>query len=120
MVFQPFSETKPDENPSLVCIFANPDQLSCLVIMAGFHQGGIPSVAAPFGAACQSIAFAYQESRKENPQAIIGFFDISQRTYLAKELLSFTVPFAMYQEMENNVSESCLTTDAWEKLTSRL
>ena len=43
----------------MVCIFANPTILP-LVIMAGFHQGGNPSVAAPFGAACQSIAFAYK------------------------------------------------------------
>jgi uncharacterized protein (DUF169 family) len=119
VVFKPFSKTILVDNPVLVCIFAGPDQLSCLVIMAGFHRGGIPSVAAPFGAACQSIVFAYQESRKENPQAIMGFFDISQRHYLPKDLLSFTVPFTMYQEMENSVGESCLTTEEWAKLVSR-
>ena len=119
VVFRPFSEVNVEEPPSLVCVFANPDQLSCLVIMSGFHRGGTPSVAATSAAACQSIVYAYHEMGKEKPQAILGFFDISQRTSLAKDLLSFTIPFTMYQEMEDSAEESCLTTDSWKKLASR-
>ena len=119
VVFRPFSQLQPNEEPTLVYMFANADQLSALVCMASFHRGGIPSVESPFGAACNSIVFAYHQIGKEYPKAILGYWDLFQRRVVSKDLLSFTVTYQMYQEMEGSVSNSCLNTDAWEKLASR-
>ena len=120
VILRPFSKVTKENPPNLVAIFANPDQLSALITMAGFYRGDMVSVKTPFGAACQAIAHANSESKKEKPDAVLGFFDISQRHALPKELLSFTISYAMYEEMEKSVDRSLLTTEAWEKLDKRL
>jgi len=119
VVLRPLSQIDATNPPDLIHIFANPDQISALVIMSGFNRGERVNAVAPFSAACQSIAIAYQEIGKKSPKAIIGFFDISQRHKIPKEILSFTVPYSMYRDMEDSVDESCLTTEAWEKIAGR-
>ena len=120
MIMKPFSEASEDKPPAMVLVFANPDQISALVCMSGYYRGNVLSVASPFGAACQSIIYANIEGKKEYPQAILGFFDISQRNSLPKDQLSYTMPYSFYAEMEKSVEKSCLTTDSWEKLEKRL
>ena len=117
VVFEPLAEAT--EDPDLVCVFANPDQLSALVTMTGFYRGSILSVIAPFGAACHSIVHAYNEIGKEEPNAVMGFFDLSQRPSIPKDLLTLTIPFKLFKEMDDSVPESCLSTSAWEKLADR-
>jgi uncharacterized protein (DUF169 family) len=117
VVFRPLS--KAADPPDLVFILANPDQLSALVIMSGFRRGGTVNAVAPFVSACQSIAYAYQEIGKERPNGVIGFFDISQRHRIPKELLSYTVTYGMYEEIEGGIDEGCLTTEAWEDVVKR-
>ncbi len=119
VVFRPLSQVDEAEPPALICMFANPDQLSALVIMSGFHRGEALNAIAPFSAACQSIALSYQEIGKQYPKAIIGFFDIAQRHRIPKELLSYTVPYSMFKEFEESVDESCLTTKAWDRIDGR-
>lgn len=119
VVFKPWELVTEQDQPELVIFFANGDQLSALVVMADFNRGTNQSVAAPFGAACQSILFGYAEAKKENPGAIIGFFDISQRKAVDRETLTFTVPYRLFQEMEANVENSFLNTHAWHKLQER-
>ena len=92
---------------------------AALVVMADFNRGTNQSVTAPFGAACQPILYAFDEAKKENPKGVIGFFDISKRSVVDREILSFTVPFKLYQEMESNVEESFLRMHVWEKLQER-
>ena len=119
VVFKPLGAADGAAPPDLICLFANPDQLSALIIMSGFNSGEALCAVAPFGAACHSIAYAYQESKKECPRGIIGFTDISQRHRIPKEILSYTVPYAMYLDIESGIDESCLTTGAWEKIEGR-
>jgi len=51
--------------------------------------------------------FAYKEERSENPRAVVGLTDTSARANVRKQLekglLSFSVPWKMFQEMEINV-----------------
>jgi hypothetical protein len=119
VVFCPLSDAREDEPPALVQMYANPDQLSALVIMAGFERGAQLNVVAPFAATCQSIVLAYQEIGKPEPRAILGWFDISNSQLISKELLSFTVPFALYAEMERGADKGCLTTSAWARIAGR-
>lgn len=107
------------ETPDLVFIFANPDQLSVLVILSGYYRGKALNVIAPFASACQSILLAYQEMGKEFPNAIMGYFDISQRRNIPKELLSITVPYKMFKELESGAVDGCMETSAWEKIQNR-
>ena len=75
----------------------------------------------PFAAGCQSIGiFSYREVDAENPRAIIGLTDLSSRKYvrnqLGRDLLSFSVPFKMFLEMEGNVKGSFLERPLWKEL----
>ncbi len=119
VVFKPWELVTEQDNPELIIFFANADQLSALVVMADYNRGTNRSVTAPFGAACQSILFGYAESKKENPRAVIGFFDISQRSAVDRETLTFTVPYGLFREMESHVAGSFLEMHAWQKLQER-
>jgi uncharacterized protein (DUF169 family) len=119
VVFKPWEQVTEQDEPELIVFFVNADQLSALMVMADYNRGTNQSVTAPFGAACQSILFGYAEAKKENPRAVIGFFDISQRSVVDREILTFTVPFRMFQEMEAGVEGSFLEMHAWRKLQER-
>jgi uncharacterized protein (DUF169 family) len=119
VVFKPWELVTEQDEPELIIFFVNGDQLSALLVMADYNRGTNRSVTAPFGAACQSILFGYAEAKKEYPAGVIGFFDISQRSLVDREILTFTVPFRMFQEMEAGVEGSFLETHAWRKLQER-
>ncbi len=119
LVAKPLSETTSTEPIALVQWHISPDQLSALVTLAGFERGTVEPATAPWGAACQSIAFALSEAERANPRGVIGFFDISRRHQMDRDLLSFTVPYALHAEMEAAVPDSFLETDAWRKLRAR-
>ncbi|WP_299576537.1 DUF169 domain-containing protein [uncultured Sunxiuqinia sp.] len=119
VVFKPWEQLTEQDKPELLIFFANADQLSALVVMADYNRGTNQHVTAPFGAACQSILYGYAEAKKENPGGVIGFFDISQRSIVDRETLTFTVPFRLFQEMEANVEDSFLEMHAWKKLQER-
>jgi uncharacterized protein (DUF169 family) len=119
VLFKPWEQVTEQDAPELVVFFTNADQLSALVIMADYNRGTNQSITAPFGAACQSILFGYAETKKENPRGVIGFFDISQRSVVDRETLTFTVPYRLFQEMETSVEGSLLQMPAWHKLQER-
>lgn len=119
VVCKPLTQVTDVEDVSLVMMYVNPDQLSALVTLAGFRRGTSRATVSPFGAACQSILFAQAEADSDTPRGVIGFFDISQRDSIAKELLSYTMPWSLFMEMESNVDDSFLQTPMWQKLRER-
>jgi len=119
LVAKPLQEAAAADSVALVQWHVNPDQLSALVTLAGFERGTVETATAPWGAACQSIAFALAEAERQRPRGVIGFFDISRRHQVEREILSFTVPYALHTEMESAVARSFLTTEPWLKLKAR-
>ena len=119
VVFKPWEQLTAEDEPTLIIFFVNADQLSALVVMADYQRGTNLSITAPFGAACQSILFGYEEAKRENPRAVLGFFDISQRKAVDREILTLTVPFRLFQEMEANVTGSFLEMHPWKELQER-
>jgi hypothetical protein len=53
------------------------------------------------------------------PKAIMGYFDISQRANIPKELLSLTVPFSLYEDMERSAKIGAMETASWERIKDR-
>jgi uncharacterized protein (DUF169 family) len=121
VVFKPLSQIGPDEKPEVVVFLVDPDRLSALVVLANYGREGYDNVIVPWGAGCQTIGiFAYREARAEHPRAVLGLTDLSARLQVARqlghELMTFTVPFAMFEEMESNVAGSFLERDTWREL----
>lgn len=120
IVFAPLSRWAEVGTPDLVFIFANPDQLSALVTMQGFHNGKTVNTLVPFGAACHSIVYAAEQMEKAEPNAIMGLFDISQRSTALKDYLSITLPYKLWENMTKDLDKSCLTTHSWRNIEKRL
>ena len=120
VVFAPQSRWSEVGTPDLVLVFANPDQISALVTMLGFHNGRAVNTLAPFGAACHSIVYAAEQMGAEDPLAVMGLFDISQRSEALAGCLSLTMPFEMWDALAIGLEKSCLTTHAWHRIEERM
>ena len=104
-----------------VTFFANPDQLSALVVMANHVRPEKENVGIPYAAACQLIGIlAYEELERDHPRALVGLTDISARKNtrrpLGSNVLSFTAPWPMFLEMEAHASGSFLSRETWRSL----
>ncbi|CAB1060001.1 hypothetical protein D1BOALGB6SA_4766 [Olavius sp. associated proteobacterium Delta 1] len=122
VAFKPLSEVDPaQEKPQVVIFFADPDQLSALVVLANYDRGDNQNVIMPYAAGCQTIGiYPYQEARAETPRAVVGLTDLSARVYIRKQLgdnlMSFAAPLSLFKEMEANVSGSFLERPTWQSL----
>lgn len=112
VVLAPLSIIERDRQEPVVVTFAvDPDQLSALVVLANYESPAGDRVIAPFAAGCQQIGvLAYREADAERPRAVIGLTDLSARLALRRplggDLLSLSVPLALFDEMEANVEGS--------------
>lgn len=122
VVFKPIELVDPEkEKPKSVIFFADTDQLSALVVLANYARKSNESVIIPYAAGCQTIGiYPYKEAESESPRAVVGLTDISARVYIRSQLgdglMTFTVPFSMFEEMESNVEGSFLEKPLWKKL----
>jgi len=123
VVFRPLSDVDPaGEKPQTVIFFVNPDQLSALTVLANYGRGDHDNVTIPYAAGCQSVGiYPYREAQSNHPRAVVGLTDLSARVYVRKQLgdphlMTFSVPFFLYEEMEQNVSGSFLECATWQSL----
>lgn len=120
VLFKPLEELVPDEKPEVIVFLAAPDQISALVTLANYARHGGDNVIVPWCAGCHSIGIIpFREGRSDHPRAVIGLTDISARKQVEKDILSFSVPYQMYLEMEGNVEDSFLTREEWLKIRER-
>ncbi|WP_368487453.1 DUF169 domain-containing protein [Clostridium sp. BJN0013] len=120
IIFKPLEKLSTNETPQVIIFFVNPDQLSALIVMANYARETNDNVIAPFGAGCHQIGIIpYKESTSESPKATIGLTDIAVRTKFDKDILSFTVPYKMFIEMESNVEGSFLEKQDWIQILKR-
>ena len=92
-----------------------------MVCLANYDRECNNNVITPFAAGCQSIGiYPFHQSTLEKPKAVIGLVDLNSRVKLKRQLkddiLSFAVPFAMFQEMEANITGSFLEGSTWREL----
>ena len=120
IVFAPESRWKDIGKPDLVLVFANADQISAMIALLGSHNGRALNAIAPFGAACHSIVYAAAQAKTDDPMAVMGLFDISQRRSALAGYLSLTMPYAMWTDLSRDLDMSCLTTHAWKEIEKRL
>jgi uncharacterized protein (DUF169 family) len=118
VILKPLEMVTPEETPQVIVFVVHPDQLAALVVLANYARSGAINVVAPFGAGCHQIGIIpIHEGKFEHPQAIIGLTDISARKYIMKMLdhnvLSFSVPYKLFMEMEGHVEGSFLERKSW-------
>jgi uncharacterized protein (DUF169 family) len=122
IVFRPLADVDSgQEPPQTVIFFANPDELSALVVLANYGRGDNENVTIPWAAGCQTIGiYPYLEANAERPRAVVGLTDLTARVFIRKQLgdnlLTFAMPFALFQEMEANVEGSFLQRHTWLEL----
>jgi uncharacterized protein (DUF169 family) len=122
IVMKPLEQVKTgSERPELVIFLANPDQLSALIVLANYRRTNNHSVMVSMGSACSSIClYPFNENMNEEPRAVIGLTDITARHYLDPDILSFTVPYKMFLQMEADVPGSFLCKRPWQELKKRI
>lgn len=122
IVFKPLSAVDPAvETPQLVVCYAAPDQLTALVTLANYEVGGYDGAIIPQASGCQSIfLIPLHEAQQPRPRAVVGMLDSSARPFVNADVLTFTVPFPMFQQMEANVPGSFLERSAWQKVRTRI
>jgi uncharacterized protein (DUF169 family) len=125
VVFQPLDKVdRTGEKPQVIIFFVNPDQLSALTVLANYGRGDNENVIIPYAAGCQTIGiYPYREAKSVKPRAVIGLADLTARVYIRKQLnnpnlMTFAAPFALFEEMEQNVHGSFLERDIWRSLLS--
>ncbi len=113
--------TKQDDDPAVVVFFAPADVLSGLFTLANFDEADPYGVITPFGAGCASIVdYPYRELGSQRPRAILGMFDVSARPCVPPGALTFAVPWPKFVRMVDNVRESFLITETWNKVRGRI
>lgn len=122
VVFKPLAQVNDaQEQPKVIVFYVNPDQLSALVVLTNYNRPDNDSVAIPFAAGCQTTCLLpWQEAFRDKPRAIIGMTDISARPVIDADLLSFSVSFDLFKELEANAPGSFLDKEAWHKVVKRI
>ncbi len=121
VVFQPLEELSDGDAPEIVVFLVNADQLSALVQFSGYDRSARDPVRIGFGSGCaQAVLFAMKEAESENPKCVVGLTDPSARRFVDRDLLSFSIPYRRYLELEGQVEESFLTKKTWLDLSKRI
>jgi len=121
IVFKRWDELEEPDRPDVVIFFAQGDVLSGLFTLTSFDQVDPNGVFAPFAAGCGSIVqYPYLEKDSQNPRGVLGMFDVSARPCVPQNTLTFSVPMNKFVRMIENMEESFLITDSWNKVNSRI
>jgi hypothetical protein len=122
LIVKPLEDFLEDEEPESVLFFVNADQLSALVFLAHYDApGSMDRVVAPFASSCMSlVTLPLKLSRNKEEKAVMGNFDISARTRMPADLLSFALPFTLLKKLAGFLPESFVTTHSWRTLKDRI
>ncbi len=120
IIFKPLELFSGSEEPELVIFFANADQLSALVYLITFGAPMEERIVTQFASACMSmftVPLKYADEGKK--KAVWGFHDVSARKSLPKDLMSLTMTYNLFMEVYDNIVDSFIMTENWEKLKNR-
>jgi len=121
IVFKRWDKLEFTDEPEVIIFFATPDVLAGLFTLARYDETDRNAVQAPFGSGCSTIIqYPYLEQSTPHPRAIIGMFDPSARPFVPKDVLTLSVPMSRFVSMVNNMEESFLITESWQKIQKRI
>lgn len=121
IVFKRWDMLDEDDEPAVVVFFAVADVLSGLFTLANFDESNPLSVIAPSASSCASIvSYPYIELDSQNPKAVLGMFDVSARPCVPAEVMTFAIPWPKFVCMVDNMEQSFLITESWNKVRTRI
>jgi len=121
IVFKRWDKLDGGDEPLAAIFFATPDIIAALFSLTNFDETDLNMVITPTGSGCsQIIYFPYHELMSGKNRAVLGMFDLSARPYVPKNVLTFAVPMPKFTRMIDNMDESFLITDGWEKIKKRI
>ncbi len=120
IIFKPLELFLKNEKPVIVIFFANADQLSALVYLISFGAPMEERIVTKFASACMSIfTVPLKYANEGKKMAVWGLHDVSVRKSLPKELMSLSMTYDLFMEVYNNINDSFIATENWEKLKRR-
>lgn len=117
LIFKPLEFVEKNETPEIIIFLANADQISGLVTLANYDSEKNDAVKILFGAGCAQI-FLYPATDKNF--CYVGLTDPSARKFIDKNLLSFSMSYEKFLQLEKIAEESFLNYEAWEKIFNRI
>ena len=120
IIFKPLELFTKNEKPEIVIFFANADQLSALVYLVTFGAPAEERITTQFASACMSVfTVPLKYANEGKKRAVWGLHDVSARKNLPKDLMSFSLTYNLFMEVYNNINDSFIMTENWEKLKHR-
>lgn len=122
IVIKPLEDFLPDEEPESVLFFVNADQLGALVFLSHYDAPeSFDRILSPFASACMAlVTLPLKLARNNEQKAVIGLFDISARTRMPGDLLSFALPYSFLKKLADILPESFVTTESWRTVKARI
>lgn len=122
IVFQDLDDAIAENRPiEVVAFLVDPTRLTALQQLASYSKTTPgPAAIMPFGHACQQVyAIPRGEGESDDPHAIIGMTDMYARRFVAKDQMSFAVPYKLYLRMVDDIDGSFLMKDKFIENFSR-
>lgn len=120
-VFKRWDRLQEDDRPAVVIFYAPPPVLSGLFTLSNFDETDPNAAISPFGAGCATIVqWPYMEGQRDHPRSVLGMFDVSARPCVPTSTLSFATPMEKFRAMVEDMEESFLITESWQKVRGRI
>lgn len=109
-----------DDVEGVIC-FANPDVLSGLCSWAFYDNNASDAVSAKFASGCCSIiTFARIENQRGGRTCFLGMFDVTARSLVPKDELTFAIPMSRLEEMMITMDNSALFQKSFSEIRNRI
>ena len=121
LVFKPLALVEENEKPECIIFLVNADQLSGLVTLANYDMETQDNVQIRFASGCgQSVLYPMYAQASGAKDCYIGLTDPSARKVIGREILSFSIPYNRYLEMEQEADGCFFATEAWGIIKKRI
>lgn len=115
---KPFKE---GDNPDLVTINVDMDQLSALIHLFNYRKPDYDNIIVPMVSGCASVfRIPFAELKKENPRAVVGNIDIFSRPHFDENKVFFTMAGEDFKNILRDAEEGIFKSHIWNGVRKRI